>query len=439
MAERVGGLSREQQLRRRVEDALRDLGFDQIVGWSFTDPGEPARLRIPEGDPRAEPIVLANPLSEDQSAMRTTLLGSLLDVAARNTARGAERLALFEAARVYLRWTAVGEAARWPATSRASGRRPSPSRTGLAPCGRAAGRGSWRGGGEPADFFALKGVLEALAGQLGVELSFAPATEPFLHPGRAAAVSIAGRAGWIGEVHPLVCREWDLEAAVGFELDHGPLVGARRSARSSTKTSPPSPPPTRTWPWSSRPSPRSEVREAVLVGGGELLHSADVFDLYEGEQLGEARKSLALRLVPRPDRTLTDTEVGGLRDSIEAKLEEIGGILREWHPPQPLNGAPAARVLVAGASGFTGALAAQLVWRHPRFELSRRPRAATPALGSRAYPRYRVPIELTSSSSTRSTASTPRSSPTHTAPRRRPSRRCASGTSGVVDLSADFA
>nr|MDQ3726471.1 phenylalanine--tRNA ligase subunit beta [Actinomycetota bacterium] len=98
----VGGLSREQRLRRRAEDALRDLGFDQIVGWSFTDPGEAERLRIPSEDPRATAVTLANPLSEDQSAMRTTLLGSLLDIAARNVARGAGSLALFESARIYL-------------------------------------------------------------------------------------------------------------------------------------------------------------------------------------------------------------------------------------------------------------------------------------------------------------------------------------------------
>ncbi|HET9186053.1 MAG TPA: phenylalanine--tRNA ligase subunit beta, partial [Solirubrobacterales bacterium] len=67
-----GGLSRDQRLRRRVEDAMCALGFDQVVGWSFTDPGEPARLRIPPEDDRGNPIVLANPLSEEQSAMRTT-------------------------------------------------------------------------------------------------------------------------------------------------------------------------------------------------------------------------------------------------------------------------------------------------------------------------------------------------------------------------------
>jgi phenylalanyl-tRNA synthetase beta chain len=74
----------------------------------------------------------------------------------------------------------------------------------------------------------------------------------------------------------------------------------------------------------------AEVTAAVLAGGGELLRSARVFDLYRGEQLGEGRKSLALRLEFRAgDRTLTDGEVGELRRKIEAELEKIGGSLRE--------------------------------------------------------------------------------------------------------------
>jgi phenylalanyl-tRNA synthetase beta chain len=323
----VGGLSREQRLRRRTEDTLRDLGFDQAVGWSFTDPGESSRLRIPADDPRAQPVLLANPLSEDQSAMRTTLLGSLLDIAARNTARGADALALFEAGAVYLnRPPEKGEFVGDQAAPFAE-----PHRFAGIAVGPPAPR-SWRGGGETADFFALKGVLEALAAQLGVELGFVAVEEPFLHPGRAAAVSAGGApAGWLGEVHPLVCRAWDLEAAVGFELDAAPLlaaatVGEERYADLTT------------FPAVyqdlavvvAAETPASEVRAAVMAGGGELLHAAEVFDLYEGEQLGEGRKSLALNLEFRAgDRTLTDEEVAERRQAIRAKLGEIGGALRE--------------------------------------------------------------------------------------------------------------
>ncbi|MGN6217310.1 MAG: phenylalanine--tRNA ligase subunit beta [Solirubrobacterales bacterium] len=342
----VGGLSREQRLRRRAEDAHRDLGFDQAVGWSFTDPGESERLRIPAEDPRAQPVMLANPLSEEQSAMRTTLLGSLLDIASRNVARGATSLALFESARVYLTEAATSTTGRKsvdvtgnrpvdPLAGRFAGDQPAPFAephrlAGIA-VGSLAAR-SWRGGGEAADFFAVKGVLEALARQLGTALEFAPGEEPFLHPGRTAAVSAAGAAlGWLGEVHPLVCRSWDIDAAVAFELDAATLLAAATLGEERYED-------VTTFPAVyqdlavvvAADVPASAVREAVLAGAGELLQAAEVFDLYEGEQLGENHKSLALNLEFRaPDRTLTDEEVAGLREVIKAKLGEIGGTLRE--------------------------------------------------------------------------------------------------------------
>jgi phenylalanyl-tRNA synthetase beta chain len=356
----VGGLSPEQRLRRRAEDALRGLGFDQAVGWSFTDPAESERLRIPADDPRAKPVMLANPLSEDQSAMRTTLIGSLLDIAARNTTRGASDLALFESSRVYLttgqnddpqlptgrndspdgsnRPVGGGGATYRPVdplAGRFAGDQPAPfvephRFAGIA-VGALAAR-SWRGGGEAADFFAVKGVLEALAAQLGTALEFAPGEEPFLHPGRAAAVSAGGAPiGWLGEVHPLVCRTWDLDAAVAFELDAAPLLAAATLGEEHYED-------VTTFPAVYQDlavvvpadTPASEVRDAVLTGGGELLRAAEVFDLYEGEQLGADHKSLALNLEFRaPDRTLTDEEVAGLREAIKAKLDAIGGTLRE--------------------------------------------------------------------------------------------------------------
>ncbi|HEX3040929.1 MAG TPA: phenylalanine--tRNA ligase subunit beta [Solirubrobacterales bacterium] len=332
--EAVGGLSREQKLRRRAEDVLRDLGFDQVVGWSFTDPGEAGRLRIGGDDPRASAVMLANPLSEEQSAMRTTLLGSLLDVAARNDARGAGDLSLFESARVYLPGASQGEKVD-PLAGHFAGDQPAPFSEPHRFAGIAVGAHSprsWRGGGEAADFFALKGVLEALGRQLGVELWFAPAEEPFLHPGRSAAVSIGGEpAGWLGEVHPLVCRTWDLDAAVAFELDAAPLIAAATLGEERYED-------VTTFPAVYQDlavvvpaaTPADEVRAAILAGGGELLAAAGVFDLYEGEQVGAERKSLALSLEFRaPDRTLTDEEVTGLREKIKAKLGEIGGSLRE--------------------------------------------------------------------------------------------------------------
>ncbi|MFN8217251.1 MAG: phenylalanine--tRNA ligase subunit beta [Solirubrobacterales bacterium] len=344
VAGQVGGLSREQRLRRRIEDGLRDLGFDQVVGWSFTHPGEPARLRIGFDDLRSSAVLLANPLSEDQSAMRTMVLGSLLDVASRNHARGADRLALFEAGSVYLMEeppaaTEVDEdtLARLagPLAGDFPGERAAPvfepHRIAALASGPLAAR-SWRGGGGEYEFFALKGVLEALAGQLGAPIAFEPAAEPFLHPGRSAAVELGGvAAGWLGELHPLVCREWDLDAAVGFEIDTAPLLAAASAGEEAYEDV------------TSFPAvyqdlavvvpaavAATEVRAAVLSGGGELLRAAEVFDLFAGEQLGEGRVSLALGLEFRaPDRTLTDEEVAAAREAIRRELEQIGGTLRE--------------------------------------------------------------------------------------------------------------
>jgi phenylalanyl-tRNA synthetase beta chain len=329
----VGGLRRDQRLRRRAEDALRDLGFDEIVGWSFTDPGEPGRLRIAADDLRAQGVTTSNPLSEDQSVMRTTLLGSLLGAAQRNFAREAERVALFESGRVYLPAQAATDGG--PLAGSFSGERPAPfaepHRLGALTVGPPAPK-SWKGSGERADFFALKGVLEGLAAQLGVETGFEPTTESFLHPGRSAKVLIGDvDAGWIGELHPLVCREWDLGAAVGFEVAMAPLVHTASAGEETFEDV------------TAFPAVRQDlavvvpdevsagqVRESILAGGGELLRAADVFDLYEGEQVGEGRKSLALRLEFRaPDRTLTDEEVAGRRESIATVLKEIGGSLRE--------------------------------------------------------------------------------------------------------------
>jgi phenylalanyl-tRNA synthetase beta chain len=343
VAGRVGGLTREQRLRRRAEDAMRDLGFDEVVGWSFTDPGEAARLRIAEDDPRATPVVISNPLSEDQSVMRTTVLGSLLDIAQRNQAHGADRLALFESSRVYLQGSPANVGSSMPDMENRRfvaldgvfpGEREAPDRephrVGALVVGSLAPM-SWRGEASPADFFALKGALEALAGQLGATLDFEPAEEPFLHPGRSARVSAGGEvAGWLGELHPLVARAWDVEEAAGFEIDLAVLVGAASAAEETFEDV------------TSFPAVNQDIavvvptevsaaqlRDSVLTGGGELLRSAEVFDLYEGEQVGEGRKSLALRLeFIAADRTLTDEEVAGQRSAIEAELTKIGGSLR---------------------------------------------------------------------------------------------------------------
>lgn len=342
----LGGLAPHQRLLRRAEDLLRDGGLSETIGWHFVDPAELDGLGLEHAAPPA--IRVHNPLSVEQSVMRTTLLGGLLRAAAYNLARGAGRVALFESGRVFLAEAelrlpepegAAGEAGPDPSAvpgildGAFAGARPTPAREphriGALLCGPL-GATSWRGTGADADFYDAKGLVELLCAAAGAEVGFEPAAEPFLHPGRAARVLVGGDpAGWVGEIHPRLVDERAPAAMVGFELDAGALQRAASSVQIYDDLT-------------TYPAVREDIavvvdREvaaeavvaAVREGGGRLLRGARIFDVYEGSQVGEGRKSLALGLEFRaPDRTLTDAEVAERRSKIIAELERLGGQLR---------------------------------------------------------------------------------------------------------------
>ncbi len=210
----VGRLTHAQRTRRRLEDALRDRGLTETISWSFTSPAAMDALRL--GD---LPLLrLDNPLSEDQSVMRPLLLPGLLDAARHNAARGRPGVALFESAHVYRTSGVLPSGGTIPER----GELPTYERHHLAALITQRAPAGWRSPELPADYFSLKAVLEAVLEIAGVGCLAEPDTRPFLHPGRAATV-LAGEAertlGWIGELHPLVARAWDLEAAVAFEID----------------------------------------------------------------------------------------------------------------------------------------------------------------------------------------------------------------------------
>ena len=334
-AGRPGGLSRQQALQRRAEDSLRESGFDEIVGWSFTDPGEKDRLRLAPEDPRAQAGKLANPLSEDQSVMRTTLLGSVLGAARRNLSRGTDRVALFESGRVYLPSGAFGPG---PLGGDFPGNTRPPSNEPQHLCALAVGSidpSSWREPAAGSDFFALKGVLEHLAGGLGTAVTVeripgAP-TQPFLHPGKSGVVAVGGQPiGWIGEIHPLVAADYDLDSAVAFEIALADLLQSSPVGEEAYEDFTPFPPVDRDLAvLVPDAEPSAGVLATVQQAGGELLTGVSVFDVYSGEGVPEGEKSLALRLRFRaPDRTLSDEEIEPLWSGIIAALESAGGKLR---------------------------------------------------------------------------------------------------------------
>lgn len=320
----TGRLTRPQLLERRIEDALRDRGVTEVIAWSFVAPDVLGKLRLGE----LPALRLANPLSEDQSVMRPMLLPGLLDAARHNAARGRGDLALFESAHIY-RPSGPLDAAN-PGSP--SGSLPSVERQHLGVVLTGRGARGWRTPAAPVDFFRAKGVVEAILAVAGVEWWVEPGERPFLHPGRAASV-IAGdderKLGWIGELHPLVAREWELTNPVAFELD---LELIAELAPDAVQYGPLSPfPPVLQDIAVVVPEEVSsgEVEGAIAEAGGELLARIELFDVFRGEQIGAGSKSLAVRLeFQAPDRTLTDDEVAGIRALIEDRLAELGGRLR---------------------------------------------------------------------------------------------------------------
>jgi phenylalanyl-tRNA synthetase beta chain len=330
-SEAVGGLSRQQTLQRRAEDSLREAGLNEIVGWSFTDPGEAGRLRINPPDPRAVPVTLSNPLSEDQSVMRTTLLGSLLGAARRNLSRGTERVGLFESGRVYLPAAEVGPGplgGDFPGGRRAPANEPQHM---AALISGPIDPPSWADPREGSDFFALKGMLERLCAGLGVPLEVVPGDQPFLHPGRSGEVLSGGVSlGWIGEIHPAVAAEWDMGTCLAFEIELAGLLEASPLGNEVYEDFTPFPPVDRDVAVVIADAvPAGEILGAVRGAGGSLLVDTAIFDVYRGKGIAEEDKSVALRLRFRaPDRTLTDEEVEPAWNAVVSALEGLGGRLR---------------------------------------------------------------------------------------------------------------
>ena len=301
-ADAIGKRDPDVRLRNRVIDVLLGAGLSEAVTVAFTDETLADRLRLPPDHPRRAAVRVANPMGADQALLRTVLFPGLLTSARRNLDAGRERVALFEVARVVL-----------PAPGEELPHQP------VRVAGVIAGR--------DAGYHEMKGVAEALERALRVQLEVAAASEPFLHPGRSARL---GAGGTLGELHPLVAREFGLEQQVSlFEIDLAEL-----------ETPDPTPlyrdvvtfPPVRQ---DIAVVVASEVAAAEVLAviheaGGPLLAEADVFDTYRGEQVGEGRQSVAVHLQFRAaDRTLTDAEADAVRETIVAALRErLNGELR---------------------------------------------------------------------------------------------------------------
>jgi phenylalanyl-tRNA synthetase beta chain len=298
-----GRLGGDEALRRLVVDVLRGAGLSEAATLTLWDAGVPDRLRLAAGDARRGLVELQNPMSSEWTAMRTLVFPGLLHSARTNLAMGLARVAMFELGHVFLR---SGE--KLP---------DQPSRV----AGVLAGAGS--------GFFEIKGIVEALLAAARVDApGFRPANEPFLHPGRSAAVL----DGFVGELHPAVAAAFGLEGTIAvFEVGIDGLRGPAREQvlYRDVTTFPPLRQDIAVVVGEDVPAGR--VVEIVRAAGGPELASVGVFDVYRGPPVPEGRKSVALHLVfQSSERTLTDAEADTARAGIVAALASaVGGELRE--------------------------------------------------------------------------------------------------------------
>jgi phenylalanyl-tRNA synthetase beta chain len=308
------------QLLERVRDTLVACGFFEVITYSFISPSAMKMLLLDDDDPRLNSIPLQNPLSEEQSIMRTTLLPGLSQVLKHNFNYQENNQFLFELGAVFLpRSLPMKELPeeRLNLCLAATGNMPEPH---------------WAAVSVESDFYLLKGVLETLFKRLRLSgLEYSGSTSPFLHPTRSADIHLYGEdIGFLGQLHPDVSKAYDFrQAVIVAELNLEALL-SRASITPRARSLP-------RYPVSLRDiavvAPREltaqELYRCISEAGGELVEQITLFDLYEGEQIPAGKRSLAFAIRYRaPDRTLTDEEVNIVHRRIEQALAARGAAIR---------------------------------------------------------------------------------------------------------------
>lgn len=312
----LGGRTPEQKTIEKIKDVMTSQGYFEALTYSFESPKDLDRMLLAPEDALRHQLVITNPLGEDFSVMRTSLIPSMLRIAATNGKRSVKDASIFEVAYVYL----PGEDAQvLPEeiqvlsaflfdTERSS---------------------------DQADlFFRMKGHITELCSNLAIRsLVFEPITDlPYLHPGRSARITINGRAaGYFGFIHPEVAGNFECpENLVVMSIDTSALIKASTTKRIFSQLP--------KFPGISRDL-AILVDASVSVGslekiirkkGGKLLAETELFDVYTGSQVGEGKKSVAFSLLFRsPEKTLSDAEIVQPFADILCSLEkEAGAILR---------------------------------------------------------------------------------------------------------------
>ncbi|GAA1561508.1 phenylalanine--tRNA ligase subunit beta [Streptomyces globosus] len=338
------GLTARQQLHRRVGRALAGAGYVEALNYPFIGEQVFDQLQLPAHDASRDVVRLVNPLSDEEPALRTTLLPGLLGALRRNDSRGSHDLALFETGLVFRAGEKPGVAVRLPVDRRPSDEEiatldaalPAQPRYAAVVLAGAREQAGWWGKGRPAEWADAVQAARLLAAEAGTDLVVRQGQYGPWHPGRCAelVVTIDGVEqviGHAGELHPRVVKALGLPARTSaMELDLDRLAAAGGTPVESPRIS--------SFPVATQDValivdasvPAADVEAALRKGAGELLESLRLFDVFTGEQVGEGKKSLAYALRFRAaDRTLTAEESTAARvAAVALTAERTGAVLR---------------------------------------------------------------------------------------------------------------
>ena len=305
----LGRATVSELLDARLKDLLVDLGYAEAITYSFIDPKTADLL-----DPGGKPLGVVNPVSSEHAVMRTSLLPGLVTALGNNLARQAGRVRLFETGQCFRQ--DAGELDQ------------------VTLCGGIAyGPREAEGWAQPrdrVDFFDIKGDVERMFALGGLEVGYARAADPVLHPGQSAVVVVEGEtAGRFGRLHPEVEAALDLPGGVFvFELS-GDAVQARRRRRHGSVSRQPSVRRDLAL-VVNREVPAARIECIVRDHLAEILSEFALFDVYAGKGIDSNEKSIAIGLTfQHPSRTLTDREIARhVDDTLLALTSELGVRLR---------------------------------------------------------------------------------------------------------------
>jgi phenylalanyl-tRNA synthetase beta chain len=304
-----GGYSDEMLIEAKAGQQCRAMGYSEIITYSFVSPTIFDNIRVHADSPLRNALRIQNPLGEDTSIMRTIALPSMLEILGRNNAYHNKAAKLYEIAKIYV-----------PVDSQALPEEP-----------KMLLLGSY---GSKESFFTLKGEIEALFTALRVKKAVytAVSDNPSFHPGRCAKVTVDGvELGFMGQVHPLVAKNYGLDCEVYCaELSFTRLLSLRMPEATYV--------PLPKYPSITRDISIicaetltvAEAESVITAAGGKLLRSVKLFDIYRGTGVPAGKKSLAFSMELRADdRTLTDSDSEGVMQKVlDALLEKCGASLR---------------------------------------------------------------------------------------------------------------